>query len=114
MGVFTRLFRRSKAAEASVAEEASAAEEQGDAVTLDSEVAVAAEADPGTRTPETASEGAGAGTEAAAEPGTDAEAATAGDTEPAAGGQGADGVEIPKQQSADETAGREAGEGART
>ncbi|MFF9404583.1 hypothetical protein ACF1B0_03475 [Streptomyces anandii] len=83
-------------------------------VTLDSEVAVAAEAEPGTKASETAPEDAGAGTEAAAEPGTDAGAATAADTEPTAGGQGADGVEIPKQQSADETAGREAGEGART
>lgn len=105
MGVFTRLFRRSKAAEASVAEEASAAEEQGDVVTLDSEVAVAAEGEPGTPASETASGTAEAGTEDAAEPVTDAGAA---------GSPGADSVDIPKQQSADETAGQEAGEGART
>ncbi|MBC2876801.1 MULTISPECIES: hypothetical protein [Streptomyces] len=65
----------------------------------------------------TAEPDGGAGTdEAADENAAAAEAVTAGSTEEtgaAEGGEGVEGVDIPKQQSADEAADSEAGEGAR-
>ncbi|MFC8247250.1 hypothetical protein [Streptomyces chartreusis] len=88
MGVFARLFRRSKATE-----EASTAEVQADTPTAEQ----AAE--------ETEAKGS---TEAQAE---EAARPSASESAPA---DGDDGVEIPKQQSADEAADSEAGEGART
>ncbi|MEV8432735.1 hypothetical protein PGH47_31465 [Streptomyces sp. HUAS 31] len=84
MGVFARLFRRSKATE-----EASTVEVQAD-----------------TPTAEETAEAKGS-VEAQAE-----EAAPT--TSEAVASDGDDGVEIPKQQSADEAADSEAGEGART
>lgn len=88
MGVFARLFRRSKATEG-----ASTVEVQADTPTAEQ----AAE--------ETAEEKGSA--EAQAE-----EPAPTAPESVATGGD--DGVEIPKQQSADEAADSEAGEGART
>ncbi|MEU3615234.1 hypothetical protein ABZ725_23320 [Streptomyces sp. NPDC006872] len=107
MGVLARLFRRSKAAEEAATEEATATEA------------------PSGTTPEGTPE-EGAEVEQAAEAGH--ETAEAGDTtetesasvtetgtgtaaEPVAA---TDGVEIPRQQSAEEAADSEAGEGART
>jgi hypothetical protein len=84
MGVFARLLRRSKAAE-----EASAAEAQTGPVTAGSDA----------ETPD----------EAKGSPGTEGEAPT----EESSGATASDGVDIPKQQSADEAADSEAGEGAR-
>lgn len=90
MGVFARLLGRSK-----TTEETSTAEEQAVAVTDGSE---AQETEAAKGSPEADS---GAGTESTAEE-TEAMAVPA-----------AEGVEIPKQQSADEAADSEAGEGAR-
>ncbi|MET8249048.1 hypothetical protein ABZV31_34555 [Streptomyces sp. NPDC005202] len=87
MGVFARLFRRSKAAE-----EASTAEEQADA-------AAGSEAARG---------------EADVSAGAEGGAAEATKADDGAEDTGADGVEIPRQQSAEEAAEPEAGEGART
>ncbi|MEY9994812.1 hypothetical protein ABIE67_006844 [Streptomyces sp. V4I8] len=86
MGVFARIFRRSKATE-----EASTVEAQADTPTAEPATEEAAEAKGSAETK----------TEDAAEPSA---------AEPDAD----DGVEIPKQQSADEAADSEAGEGART
>ncbi|MFF8945574.1 hypothetical protein ACF1A5_25490 [Streptomyces sp. NPDC014864] len=143
MGVFARLFGRSRAAE-----EASAAGERADRTDLDPApagpeaegagegdapatartddgAAAAAEADDGT----VAAAGTEEGTVAAAgaEEGTVAAVAAApvagdGVAEPAAdepkspagAGSDAEGVELPRQQSASEAAGHEVGEGART
>ncbi|MEV5911814.1 hypothetical protein DMH25_19100 [Streptomyces sp. WAC 01325] len=90
MGVFARLFRRSKATE-----EASTVEVQADTPTAEQ----AAEEE----TAE-AKESVEAKAEEAARPTTSEAVAADGD----------DGVEIPKQQSADEAADSEAGESART
>ncbi|MGW7265614.1 hypothetical protein [Streptomyces sp. NPDC054842] len=84
MGVFARLLRRSKAAE-----EASTAEAEAGTVT--------------------AATDAEAPDEAKGRPGTEGEAAAEESSEAGA----SDGVDIPKQQSADEAADSEAGEGAR-
>ncbi|MCL8012962.1 hypothetical protein [Streptomyces sp. AS02] len=92
MGVFARLLRRSKATE-----EASTAEVQADTPTAESAAEEAAEAKGSTETK----------AEDAAQP-------AAADSTEADGGDGDDGVEIPKQQSSDEAADSEAGEGART
>ena len=97
MGVFARIFGRSKASE-----EASPAEAEASTVTVDSEAEEAAEP-----TAPTASSGAEAEDTAPA-------AAAETDGTDKADGTGTDeGVEIPKQQSADEAADSEAGEGAR-
>ncbi|MFF0096805.1 hypothetical protein ACFYSF_43795 [Streptomyces canus] len=113
MGVFARLLRRSKATE-----EASTAETQADIRTAES-------------TPEEAGEAKAATDVTArteAETGPQAEGRTEAEVAETAGAEDADGatateaaeddaaenVEIPKQQSADEAADREAGEGART
>ena len=90
MGVFARLLGRSKATE-----EASTADEQSVAVT---DEPAAAETEAAKGSPEA---GSGAETETTAEK-TEAVAVPA-----------AEGVEIPKQQSAEEAADSEAGEGAR-
>ncbi|GAA5080722.1 hypothetical protein GCM10023336_74100 [Streptomyces similanensis] len=85
MGVFARFFRRSEAvAETSVAEEPA-----------------------GAATDDVQADGAA---------GDDSKAAQAGDDGAGAAPEtgGADGVEIPKQQSADEAAEQETGKGART
>jgi hypothetical protein len=84
MGVFARLLRRSKAAE-----EASTAEAETGAVTAGTDA----------ETPDGAK----------GSHGTESEAATEESSEAAA----PDGVDIPKQQSADEAADSEAGDGAR-
>ncbi|MFJ3224085.1 hypothetical protein ACIPJS_12020 [Streptomyces sp. NPDC086783] len=84
MGVFARLLRRSKAAE-----EASTAEAETGAVTAGTDA----------ETPD----------EAKGSHGTESEAATEESSEATA----SDGVDIPKQQSADEAADSEAGDGAR-
>ncbi|WP_432196883.1 hypothetical protein [Streptomyces sp. bgisy027] len=89
MGVFARLFRRSKSTE-----EASTVEVQADTPTAEQAAEETAEA----------KGSAGAEVEKAAQP-------TASESVEA---DGDDGVEIPKQQSADEAADSEAGEGART
>ncbi|MFH8700834.1 hypothetical protein [Streptomyces chartreusis] len=85
MGVFARLFRRSKATE-----EASTVEVQADTPTAEQAAEETAEVK--------------GSAEEAAQP-------SASESAPA---DGDDGVEIPKQQSADEAADSEAGEGART
>ncbi|MFF6912338.1 hypothetical protein [Streptomyces sp. NPDC012466] len=89
MGVFARLFRRSKATA-----ETPAAEARTDTAT----------AEPETEAAETAEAKSGDGTGETAEP---AAEATAEVTE-------TEGVDIPKQQSTDKAADNEAGEGART
>lgn len=89
MGVFAKIFRRSKATE-----EASTVEAQADTPTAEPATEEAAEAKGSAETK----------TEDAAEP--KAAEPVEADAE--------DGVEIPKQQSADEAADSEAGEGART
>ncbi|MFJ4370933.1 hypothetical protein [Streptomyces chartreusis] len=89
MGVFARLFRRSKATE-----EASTVEVQADTPT----------AEQAAEEPAEAKGSAEARAEEAARPTASEAVASDGD----------DGVEIPKQQSADEAADSEAGEGART
>ncbi|XUL91556.1 hypothetical protein ACQ86D_37255 [Streptomyces galilaeus] len=89
MGVFDRLLRRSKATE-----DASTADTQDGAETAEDLTAEAAD--------EVSETEAGADAQEAAET-TATEAVGA-----------ADGVEIPKQQSAEEAADNEAGEGART
>ncbi|WP_030326732.1 hypothetical protein [Streptomyces sp. NRRL B-3229] len=118
MGVFARLLRRSKATE-----EASTAETQADIRTADSaadaadaadatkatneaDEAPAAKEPTGTKAEEKADEKAEAGEASGAED-------TQADTE-AVGEAAAEDVEIPKQQSAEDAANREAGEGART
>ncbi|MFE1840640.1 hypothetical protein [Streptomyces sviceus] len=123
MGVFARLLRRSKATE-----EASTAETQADILTAeptaeeaaeakgstDAEAEVDTEAGAGTGT-EVESEGEGDArvevevTETATAEGTDGSTATEAVEDAAA-----EGVEIPKQQSAEATADHEADEGART
>ncbi|MDH6222161.1 hypothetical protein [Streptomyces pseudovenezuelae] len=104
MGVFARLLRRSKATE-----EASTAEAQDGAVTAPAESVAeeAAEAKGSAKTSEDQSEDAGA---AEVEP-TAAQAETPAETVESGSGEG---VDIPKQQSAEATADSEAGEGART
>lgn len=87
MGVFARVFRRSKATEA-----ASIAEAQPDTPTAEPAAEEAAEAK------------GSAEAEEAAQPVTARSVEADGD----------DGVEIPKQQSPDEAADSETGEGART
>ncbi|MBK3580150.1 hypothetical protein JHN63_41455 [Streptomyces sp. MBT65] len=89
MGVLDRILRRSKATE-----EASTAEAQADRQTAEPLTA--------DTTDEVSETDAGAGVQEAA--GTTATEAV----------EAADGVEIPKQQSAEEAADNEAGEGART
>ncbi|MFE6178511.1 hypothetical protein [Streptomyces sp. NPDC056464] len=89
MGVFARIFRRSKTTEA-----ASTAEVQADTPTAEPAAEESAEAKGAAETK----------AEDAAQPAA-AESVEA---------DGDDGVEIPKQQSADEAADSEAGEGART
>jgi hypothetical protein len=103
MGVFARLLRRSKATE-----EASTAEAQDGALTACSESA-AEEAAEAKGSAEVRSEDAGA---AEVEP-TAAQAETPAGTAGSDAGSG-EGVEIPKQQSAEATSDSEAGEGART
>ncbi|MFF2200142.1 hypothetical protein [Streptomyces sp. NPDC058145] len=98
MGVFARLLGRSKAKR-----EASAAEVRGEGAPGEAatpEAVEGAETAEATGSSEDGHEGAAAGAEAA---GTSV-------TEDA---EGAEGAEIPKQQSADEAADSEAGEGAR-
>lgn len=105
MGVLARLFRRSKASEEAATEEATATEAPS-GTTPDgtpeegAEVEQAAEAGH-----ETAEAGDTTETESATVTGTGTAA------EPVAT---SDGVEIPRQQSAEEAADSEAGEGART
>lgn len=94
MGVFARLFRKSKATD-----EASTAEAQADTPTAESAAQGADEAKGPRETTES---------ETKAEAG-EAKAATAPE-EPGAG----DDVEIPKQQTAEQAADNEAGESART
>ncbi|QOV35093.1 hypothetical protein IM697_34185 [Streptomyces ferrugineus] len=89
MGVFARIFRRSKAAE-----EASTAEAQADTPTAEPAAEETAEAE--------------ASVEVNAE---DADRSAPAES---VEGESDDGVEIPKQQSADAAADSEAGEGART
>ncbi|MGW6927869.1 hypothetical protein ACWGA9_42525 [Streptomyces sp. NPDC054950] len=98
MGVLARIFRRSKATEEATAETTSAA----DASTGTPADGVGAE-QPGEPAP----------AEKAEEAGKAAEPETENTTEPVAVA-GTDGVEIPRQQSAEEAADSEAGEGART
>lgn len=106
MGVLARIFRRSKATEEATAETASAA----DPSTGTSVDGVEAEQ---TGEPTSARESAEANAEAEAETaGNAAETETEKTTEPVAVA-GTDGVEIPRQQSAEEAADSEAGEGAR-
>jgi hypothetical protein len=90
MGVFARIFRRSKAAE-----EASTAEAQADTPTAEPAAEEATEAK---------GEAEAKADEDTAQPVVSESVEADGD----------DGVEIPKQQSADEAADSEAGEGART
>ncbi|MCX5261888.1 hypothetical protein OOK27_48540 [Streptomyces canus] len=110
MGVFARLLRRSKATE-----EASTAEAQADIRTAEPAAEEAGEAKGSTDAKaevETEPQAEGRTEAGVAEPAgaQDADGVTA--TE--AVEDAAEGVEIPKQQSADEAADREAGEGART
>jgi hypothetical protein len=113
MGVFARLLRRSKATE-----EASTAETQADIRTAEPTAEEAAEAKGPTDTE--AEVTADAGTETEAEDKTPVEVTgTAEDTDGSTATEAvedaaADGVGIPKQQSAEEAADHEAGEGART
>lgn len=125
MGVFARLLRRSKATE-----EASTAETQADIPTAEPAAEEAAEARGSTEAKAGAETGAGAGagagtrTEAESETqvkpqGEVGEAAAAKDTDGSTATEavedaGTEGVGIPKQQSADDAADHEAGEGART
>lgn len=103
MGVFARLFRRSKAAESRATEEAPIAEEPADAATTGSKTpAVGSEADGTAAAKGSAGADGGAGGGTAKPP--QAEDARA----------DGDGVDIPRQQSTDEVAEQEAGEGART
>ncbi|MGW6525988.1 hypothetical protein [Streptomyces sp. NPDC054962] len=110
MGVLARIFRRSKATEEATAETTSAA----DAPTGTPTDGVGAE-QPGEPTPtqESAEVGVEVGAEKAEKAGKAAEPETEKTTEPVAVA-GTDGVEIPRQQSAEEAADSEAGEGART
>ncbi|WP_328978615.1 hypothetical protein [Streptomyces canus] len=114
MGVFARLLRRSKATE-----EASTAETQADIRTAEPAAEEAGEAKGSTGAEATAE--AEVQTEPQTEGKTQVEVAEAAGGEDAGGATAteavedtAEGVEIPKQQSADEAADREAGEGART
>ncbi|WP_405963132.1 hypothetical protein OG713_11630 [Streptomyces sp. NBC_00723] len=114
MGVLARIFRRSKATEEATAETTSAA----DASTGTPADGVGAE-QPGEPAPTQESAeaevevGVGVGAEKAEKAGKAAEPETEKTTEPVAVA-GTDGVEIPRQQSAEEAADSEAGEGART
>ncbi|MFI1922494.1 hypothetical protein [Streptomyces sp. NPDC020377] len=110
MGVLARIFRRSKATEEATAGTASAA----DASTGTPADGVGAERT-GEPTPAQDSAEAEAGAEQAGpeQAGNAAEPETEKTTEPVAVG-GTDGVEIPRQQSAEEAADSEAGDGART
>ncbi|MFE6822973.1 hypothetical protein [Streptomyces sp. NPDC057690] len=112
MGVLARIFRRSKATEEATAETASAA----DASTATPSDGVGAEqrGEPAQESAEVGAEVevASAGTRAE-KAGDAAEQETEKTTEPVAVA-GTDGVEIPRQQSAEEAADSEAGEGART
>ncbi|WP_230194451.1 hypothetical protein OHU34_11565 [Streptomyces sp. NBC_00080] len=101
MGVLARILRRSKAAEEATAETASAA----DASTGTPAEGIGAEQ---AGEPTTAQESA-----EAEQAGNAAEPETEKTTEPVAVA-GTDGVEIPRQQSAEEAADSEAGDGART
>ncbi|MFF1305075.1 hypothetical protein [Streptomyces sp. NPDC058307] len=121
MGVFARLLRRSKATE-----EASTAEAQADIPTTEPAAEEAAEAKGSTDAE------AGAGAEAKAGTRTETEGETRVEPQVEVGqtaaakdpdgstateaveDAGAESVEIPKQQSADDAADHEAGEGART
>ncbi|MEV6665502.1 hypothetical protein [Streptomyces nigra] len=96
MGVFARIFGRSKASE-----EASPAEAEASTVTVDSGADAEEAAEPT------------APSEAEAEETAPAAAAETDGTDKADGTGTDEGVEIPKQQSADEAADSEAGEGAR-
>ncbi|WP_020125062.1 hypothetical protein [Streptomyces sp. 303MFCol5.2] len=108
MGVLARIFRRSKATEEATAGTASAA----DASTGTPAGGVGAGR---TGEPTPAQDSAEAGAEQAGpeQAGNAAEPETEKTTEPVAVG-GTDGVEIPRQQSAEEAADSEAGDGART
>ncbi|MFD7937582.1 hypothetical protein ACFV4T_24125 [Streptomyces sp. NPDC059755] len=108
MGVLARIFRRSKATEEATAETTSAA----DASTGTPADGVGAE-QPGEPAPTQESAEVGVGAEKAEKAGEAAETETEKTTEPVAVA-GTDGVEIPRQQSAEEAADSEAGEGART
>ncbi|MFG3026970.1 hypothetical protein ACGFZJ_00250 [Streptomyces sp. NPDC048253] len=116
MGVLARIFRRSKATEEATAETTSAA----DASTGTPADGVGAE-QPGEPAPTQESAEAEVeaevevevGAEKAEKAGNAAEPETEKTTEPVAVA-GTDGVEIPRQQSAEEAADSEAGEGART
>jgi hypothetical protein len=94
MGVLARLFRRSKVTEEAATEETT----------------TAAEASAGTPEGGTDVEPAAEATREATEAGGD----TPTEAEPATAPVAADGIEIPRQQSAEEAADSEAGEGART
>jgi hypothetical protein len=115
MGVFARLLRRSKARE-----EASTAETQADIATAEPAAEEAAEAKGSTDATAEAGTGTGAEGETQVEPQAEVgETAAAKDTDGSTATEavedaGTDSVEIPKQQSADEAADHEAGEGART
>jgi hypothetical protein len=111
MGVLARIFRRSKATEEATAETTSAA----DAPTGTPADGVGAEQPaPTQESAEAEAEvGVGVGAEKAEKAGKAAEPETEKTTEPVAVA-GTDGVEIPRQQSAEEAADSEAGEGART
>ncbi|WLW51758.1 hypothetical protein [Streptomyces sp. YU58] len=102
MGVFARLLRRSKTTEEATAAEVQAADASTDEKGEQAEEAAEAKG----------SAEAGADVEAKAETGTGdaAEEKTAAADKDTSG----EGVEIPKQQSAEEVADSEAGEGART
>ncbi|WP_020121853.1 hypothetical protein [Streptomyces canus] len=117
MGVFARLLRRSKATEG-----ASAAETQADILTAGSAAEEAAEAKGSTDAEAKAGSGTGIEVEGDARvevkvevTETDAAEDTDGSTATeAVEDAAAEGVEIPKQQSAEATADHEADEGART
>ncbi|MFD7131564.1 hypothetical protein [Streptomyces sp. NPDC059894] len=111
MGVLARLFRRSKTTEGTAAtEETAAAKETVTEEATAREAETTAEASAGTPV-----DGAEAAPTAGDAPGRDSggagdaeETVSSADTDPAT-----DGVEIPRQQSSEETVDSEAGEGAR-
>ncbi|MFF1439412.1 hypothetical protein [Streptomyces sp. NPDC058295] len=107
MGVLARIFRRSKATEEATAETTSAA----DASTGTPVDGVEAERRGESPSAQESAEAEKA--ETADKAGNAAEPETEKTTEPVAVA-GTDGVEIPRQQSAEEAADSEAGEGART
>ncbi|MFI7502597.1 hypothetical protein ACIBVL_29805 [Streptomyces sp. NPDC049687] len=128
MGVLARLFRRSKATEAKTSEsqateEAATQEAATDTATEEAPEAVGAQAPPSPEASAGSREDGGEAerakqTAAATEPGGARQTGHSETvTEAAAGAaavSGPDGVEIPRQQSAEEVADSEAGEGART